>query len=220
LASKLHTTADSFCIEGVRLKLSEIRTSGSVLGAVYGPSWPLVLIRCQREAGRIFRASRWSRQPGPEAQFVQRLTLAAAIYQKLLQKFEKDEAFDIVKRIIVPIGTKEQFEHASKMTNDWKDEMARLEAFHDLMDVKGGPRFNTRIFLERTSRICHFQITRCVFFDFFSEIGLPELTKLFCEVDRVFFPAEFPKIKFHRNGSWENTIAYGKDHCEFVFESI
>jgi len=53
---------------------------------------------------------------------------------------------------------------------------------------------------------------------FFTEVGTPELTKLFCDVDREFFPKAFPDFKFHRGSSWENTIAYGMDHCEFIFE--
>jgi hypothetical protein len=66
--------------------------------------------------------------------------------------------------------------------------------------------------------MCHFAITRCVFNDFFTAVGTPELTRLFCDVDRRFFPEAFPGLRFHRGGSWENTIACGQDHCEFVFE--
>ena len=44
------------------------------------------------------------------------------------------------------------------------------------------------------------------------------LGKLFCEVDREFFPEAFPDFRFHRGDSWDNTIAYGKDHCDFIFE--
>jgi hypothetical protein len=44
------------------------------------------------------------------------------------------------------------------------------------------------------------------------------IKKLSCEVDRRFFPEAFPGLIFHRGNSWEKTIVYGKDHCEFVFE--
>jgi hypothetical protein len=37
-------------------------------------------------------------------------------------------------------------------------------------------------------------------------------------VDRVFYEKAFPELLFHRGDSWENTIAYGKDHCDFIFE--
>jgi len=96
--------------------------------------------------------------------------------------------------------------------------MERLMAFNNLMDQKGAPRFNKREYVKQDENICHFLITRCVFNDFFAETGTSELTKLFCEVDHRFFPEAFPDFRFHRGDSWENTIAYGKDHCEFVFE--
>jgi hypothetical protein len=56
-------------------------------------------------------------------------------------------------------------------------------------------------------------------YDFFTEVGTPELTRLFCEVDREFFPRAFPDLRFYRGDSWENTIAYGKNQCEFIFET-
>jgi hypothetical protein len=91
-------------------------------------------------------------------------------------------------------------------------------AFNNLMDKKGAPQFNKREYVKQNNNICHFIITRCVFYDFFTEAGTPELTRLFCEVDREFFPGAFPDFRFYRDGSWENTIAYGKNQCEFVFE--
>ncbi len=47
---------------------------------------------------------------------------------------------------------------------------------------------------------------------------MPELTRLFCEVDTEFFAEAFPEFRFHRGDSLENTVAYGKDHCVFIFE--
>jgi hypothetical protein len=98
--------------------------------------------------------------------------------------------------------------------------MERLRSFNDLMDLVGTPRFNRREYIKQDDNMCHFIITRCVFSDFFNEVGTPELTRAFCEVDRRFFPEAFPGLRFHRSGTWENTIAYGRDHCEFVFERI
>lgn len=205
-------------IEGGSLKISEIKIIRSVLGDVLGRTWFVSLLSCWRNARSLFKDTKWKSEPGPEAQFVKRLTLAAAMYNKLSTKLGKDSAFDIVHRIVVQIGFEEQSVHVSQMKGVWETEFARLETFHDLMDTKGGPRFNTRTFLKRNGTLTHFRVTRCVFHDFFKSIGVPELTRLFCEVDRVFFTTEFSSVKFHRNGSWENTIAFGKDFCEFIFE--
>jgi hypothetical protein len=95
--------------------------------------------------------------------------------------------------------------------------MEQLMEFNDLMDRKGAPQFNKRKYIRQDDSICHFVITRCIFEDFFAEVGTPELTKLFCDLDREFFPKAFPDFKFHRGSSWKNIIAYGMDHCEFLY---
>ncbi len=201
------------------MKVSEIRIIRSVLGDTIGRMWFASLLTCWRKARSIFKNTKWNLEPGPEAQFVRRLALATAMYKELTDKFGSETAFEIVQRIVVQIGFEEQSVNASQMHGTWDTEFSRLEAFHDLMDEKGGPRFNTRTFLQRDERLCHFRVTRCVFHDFFSSVEASELTRLFCEVDRVFFTTEFPSVKFHRNGSWENTIAFGRDFCEFIFEA-
>lgn len=120
--------------------------------------------------------------------------------------------------LLVSIGCNEQWEHLKSVDVPEGAGMARLMGFNERMDRKGTPRFNKREYVKQDERICHFLITRCLFHDFFTEAGTPELTKVFCEVDRRFFPEAFPGFRFHRGDSWENTIAYGKDHCEFIFE--
>jgi hypothetical protein len=47
---------------------------------------------------------------------------------------------------------------------------------------------------------------------------MPELTRLFCEVDDEFFSTAYPDLKFHRGQDEKNTIAYGKQQCNFIFE--
>ncbi len=32
------------------------------------------------------------------------------------------------------------------------------------------------------------------------------------------FTEAFPDLEFTRGDSWENTIAFGKDHCEYILE--
>lgn len=123
-----------------------------------------------------------------------------------------------MREILIPIGCNEQWNHLQSLGISNEEPMKRLRAFNDLMDKEGTPQFNKREYVEQSDNICHFVITRCIFKDFFTEAGTPELTKLFCEVDKEFFPKAFPDFKFHRGSSWENTIAYGRDHCEFIFE--
>ena len=200
------------------MKLKEIQIIKSILSTRIGWSWPVVLLKALVRKNAVFNKTRWSKDRGSESEFVKRISVAPALYQELGERIGRDAAFEVVEELLVSIGCAEQWDHLNSMDPAGGSQMERLMAFNELMDQKGAPRFNRREYAERDENTCHFLITRCVFNDFFTEAGTPELTKLFCEVDRKFFPEAFPDFRFHRGDSWKNTIAYGKDRCEFVFE--
>jgi len=200
------------------MKLKEIRIIKSILNARIGWSWPVVLLKAMVKKNAVLSKTRWSKTRGPESEFVKQISVAPALYIELGRRIGRDKAFEIMEELLVSIGCNEQWDHLNSMDVAEGAGMERLTAFNKLMDQKGAPRFNKREYVKQDENICHFLITRCVFNDFFAEAETPELTKLFCEVDRRFFPEAFPDFRFHRGDSWENTIAYEKDHCEFVFE--
>jgi hypothetical protein len=199
------------------MKIKEAKIIKSVLSKEIGWSWPLFLVKSLIRGNAIFRETRWAKVKGAESEFVKRFSLACAVYVGLGREIGEEKAFEVVKRILVPIGVNEQWNHLNSLRLFKETGMARLMAFHNLMDRKGAPQFNRREYVRQNTNNCHFIITRCVFYDFFAEVGTPELTKLFCEVDREFFPGAFPDFRFDRGNSWENTIAYDKDHCDFIF---
>lgn len=88
-------------------------------------------------------------------------------------------------------------------------------AYRARMDNSDADRFNVKEYLTVNETTCHYILKRCVAFDLFSELGTPELARFFCQGDEKFFPVAFPDLIFTRGDSWENTIAYGKDHCEY-----
>ena len=200
------------------MKREEISRVISVLSEHVGWLWPYFLLKCLMRNRLVFNKSRWSRLEGAESEFVKRFSFASTVYLELRTKFSEEKAFAIMKDILVPLGVSEQWKHFRSLEVLEKKPMEQLMEFNMLMDQKGAPQFNEREYIQQDNRVCHFVITRCVFHDFFTEVGTPDLTKLFCEVDREFFPKAFPDLKFHRGGLWENTIAYGLDHCEFIFE--
>lgn len=140
----------------------------------------------------------WANKRDDETIFVKRLTLASILYLELKKKFGEEKAFEIIREIIIPIGCNEQWKHLNSLNLKDKTPMEKLMMFNDLMDKKGAPRFNKREYIEKSKDTCHFIIKRCIFHDFFTEVGTPELTKIFCEVDKEFFPKAFPEFKFHR----------------------
>ena len=201
------------------MKIQEVKTIKSVLSKESGWLWPLFLVKCLIRGNAIFRKTHWAEVKGRESGFVKRLSLACAVYAGLGEKIGKEKAFEVIKKILVPIGCSEQWNHLNSLNLSKETGMVRLMAFNNLMDKKGAPQFNKRKYVKQNNNFCHFIITRCVFYDFFTEAGTPELTRLFCEVDREFFPGAFPDFRFYRGDSWENTIAYGKNQCEFIFET-
>ena len=200
------------------MKIGELKTVGNVLSDVVGWTWPFLVLKSLVRRRAIFASTQWAGERSREADFVKRFSLTSAIYLELIDRTGKQEAFDAMRRILVPIGCSEQWTHMRSLGNAAESPMSRLMAFHSLMDRKGAPQFNVREYVERNDNVCHFKIKRCVFHDFFTQVGTPELTKLFCDVDREFFTPAFPDLNFHRGDSWENTIAYGREFCTFIFE--
>jgi hypothetical protein len=200
------------------MKIREVKIIKSVLSKTIGWSWPLFLVKCLIKGNAIFGKTHWAEVKSQELRLVKRLSLVCALYVGLGDKTGKEKAFEIMKKMLLAIGCSEQWNHLNSLNLSKDSGMVGLMYFNDLMDKKGAPQFNKREYVKQNNNICHFIITRCVFYDFFTETGTPELTRLFCEVDREFFPRAFPDFRFYRGTSWENTIAYGKDRCDFIFE--
>ena len=202
------------------MKVQEALMARAVLRAELGGQWLMTLLKALGMSRALLRKTRWAASGGAEAIFVRRLAHPAAIYSQMrdMPRIGKERALRTAGRMILDVGCREQWNHLVSLRMEQRSGMARLMAFHDLMDERGAPRFNTRIYKEKSDSRCRFLITRCVFMDFFTAVNTPELTRFFCEVDRRFFPEAFPDFRFHRGDSWENTIAFGKPQCEFVFE--
>ncbi len=89
-------------------------------------------------------------------------------------------------------------------------------AFRKGMEQIAVSRFNKREYITIDETTCHFIVKRCITHDFFKEAGTPELIRFFCQGDEIFYADVFPELEFSRGDSWENTMAYGKDHCEYL----
>ena len=178
----------------------------------------MFLIRCLVAKREVFNQTHWVNEASIESKFAKRLSISATIYQKLVKIFGKGKAFEIMRKILVPIGTKEQLDNLDKWGVSQKTGMEKLLAFYDAMGKSGIGQFVQRTITKKDDNTLSFQVTNCFFNRFYQETGTPELTKLFCEVDIEFFSQAFPDFEFYRGDSLENTVAYGKDYCVFIFE--
>ena len=200
------------------MKIGEFKTIKYCLNRELGWSWPTFLIRCLVARRKIFSRTHWVNETGIEARFAKRLSISAAIYQELVKISGQDKAFEVMREILVPIGTREQLDNLDKWGVSRKAGMKKLLAFYDAMGKNGVGQFVQRTVTREDDNTLSFQVTGCFFNRFYQETGTPELTRLFCEVDIEFFSRAFPDFKFYRGDSLENTVAYGKDHCVFIFE--
>ena len=199
------------------MKLSEAGVMMGVLRKEAGLSMFPLLVRAQLAKGNVFRKTRWVGETGVESAFAKRLSISAALYHELLKKFDGEKAFTVMRRILVPIGTAEQLANLDTWGVSPKSGMEKLLAFYDAMGKGGVGRFVKRTIMEKNERALHFEVRNCFFKRFYEETGTPELTRLFCEVDIEFFSRGFPDFAFSRGDSLENTVAYGKEHCDFIF---
>jgi len=58
-------------------------------------------------------------------------------------------------------------------------------------------------------------IIACPYFRFFSELGCPELTKIYCENDERLY-GNLPGLKFERSG----TLGKGAERCDFYIRKL
>jgi hypothetical protein len=200
------------------MKPKENKIIKALLREEIGRYWPIFLVKCMIEKKKIFQSTPWAKENSLEAKFVKRLSLSCALYFKLQKKFDKQKSFEIMKKIIIPISLIEM--NQLKIELPEKDSMESLLAFFVFIGIQGVGRFVKRKIVKANNTLLEYQVKNCIFVRFFNEVGTPELAKLFCEVDEVFFPKAFPDFKFYRGDSFKNTEAYGKDCCRFIFEKV
>lgn len=96
-----------------------------------------LLVKCRVKKGRIFKQTHWAKETSIESTFAKRLSISTAIYRELLRRFGRDKAFEIMRQILVPIGTKEQLDNLDKWGVEQKSGMEKLMAFYDAMGKNG-----------------------------------------------------------------------------------
>ena len=200
------------------MKVREFSKISSCLRRELGWSWPFFLVKCLLDEKKIFNQTRWAGETGVEAAFARRLSISAAVFKRLAGRFGKDKTLEVMRKILVPIGIEEQLGNLDIWGVSGKNGMDKLLTFYDGMGKGGVGQFVQRTIIDKSDSVLHFQARNCFFDRFYRDAGTPELTQLFCEVDIEFFTRAFPDFRFYRGDSLENTVAYGREYCTFIFE--
>lgn len=197
-----------------------IQHIASTLNGAVGWRWPAVMLRSVMDRPAVMKKTKWGTNgaPAAEIRYVKQFALAAATYLNLGKKIGKERAFETMRSLLVPLGCAAVQKRFDALDLAAVHGIKRLLAFNEQMEQNDEARFNDRKYITKTDDTCHYVILHCIVFDFFSQAGTPELTRLICEVDQVFYARAFPDFTFDRNGSWENTIAYGRPQCDFLLK--
>lgn len=94
-----------------------------------------------------------------------------------------------------------------------------LIAYQQRTNREGPTRLNKMEIIEQSEKRYEFKVTKCLFFEFFSSLGIKELTSLMCSIDNAIFNSYLPEqVCFHRGGL-DNRIIDGSESCSFIIEN-
>ncbi len=184
-----------------------------------GIFWNLRFSLARRRGRALFRRTHWYGRHTPEAEFIARLAVLPALYRMLKLRFGQQQAIQKMRPLCLAVGLEEQWYLFERMPLNQETTMKRLLDFNTIMERFGIARFNPRRYTKLNESVCHFIVTRCVVHDFLREARTPELAPLFCEIDYQFYPRALTGLRFHRGSARDNTIANGRNHCDFVWET-
>jgi len=149
-------------------------------------------------------------------EFVKRVAFLAWLYIRLKKRLGQERAFEIIRSVFLTAGLAVQLGNFRVVEAPRTFE--NLVSYQQQTNREGPTRWNKMEILEQNNIRYEFRVHNCMFYDFFSRIGIPELTTVMCSVDNAIFNAYLPeKVTFHRDGCG-NRIADGAPSCHFVIE--
>jgi len=148
--------------------------------------------------------------------FVRTVALQGWLYIRLKDRVGREKAYEIMRAVILPIALAVQ--HGNFRSVEAGRTFENLVHYQQRTNREGPTRWNRMEIEEQSGKRYTFRVKNCLFYDFFSSIGAPELTKFMCATDNAIFGTYLPEeMTFHRNGL-SNTIADGAPECRFIIE--
>lgn len=148
--------------------------------------------------------------------FVKTVALQSWMYIRLKERLGNEKAYEIMRAVILPIALGVQ--QGNFRSVEAGRTFENLIKYQQRTNREGPTRWNRMEIEEQSGKRYAFCVKNCMFHEFFSSIGAPELTKVMCATDNVIFNSYLPEeVVFHRNGL-NNRIADGASECRFVLE--
>jgi hypothetical protein len=148
--------------------------------------------------------------------FVKTVALQGWMYIRLKEKLGQEKAYEIMRAVILPIALAVQ--QGNFRSVEAGRTFGNLIKYQQRTNREGPTRWNRMEIEEQSGKRYAFSVKNCMFHEFFSSIGAPELTKFMCATDNAIFGSYLPEeVIFHRSGL-NNRIADGASECRFVLE--
>jgi hypothetical protein len=149
--------------------------------------------------------------------FINSTALIAWIYIRLSKKIGKEKAFEIMRTSVLTSGLAVQ--QANFRNVETKRTFENLKIYQQKANKEGSTKLNTMEIIEDSENKYQFRVTRCLFYELFNYLNVPELTSVMCSIDNAIFNTYLPEyLTFHRNGL-NKTLLHGHKYCEFVIEN-
>ena len=174
----------------------------------------LFLLKCKLTVNR-FRKTIDPRFP---AELVDMCALPLWVYINLKGKLGQKPAFEIM-RIAILTGGVAQWNFAYRAAEEERT-FKNLCDEEIIVNQSGPTRWNTLEVVERTERRFEIRITRCLYHELTTAMGVPELTPVICQIDNAAFNSYLPdQVSFTRGGPGHR-ISDGAKECNFKWELI
>ena len=148
--------------------------------------------------------------------FVKTAALQGWMYIRLKERLGREKAYEIMRAVILPIALAVQ--QGNFRTVEAGRTYENLVKYQQRTNREGPTRWNRMEIEEQSEARYAFRVKNCMFHEFFSSIGAPELTTFMCATDNAIFSSYLPEeVIFHRKGL-NNRIADGALECLFVLE--
>jgi hypothetical protein len=149
-------------------------------------------------------------------EFINSSGLIAWLYIRLKKKIGKEKAYEIIRVIILCSGL--AIQQANFRNVEAERTFENLVKYQKKVKNEGITKLNQMEIIEQTENRYVYKVTKCMFYEFFKYLDVPELTRIMCSIDNAIFNSYLPeKIIFHRNGI-NNRIADGALECMFIIE--
>ncbi|MCR5747918.1 MAG: L-2-amino-thiazoline-4-carboxylic acid hydrolase [Lachnospiraceae bacterium] len=140
---------------------------------------------------------------------------AAAVYQTVREKYGDDKAYKIVEDGAIGLCAKVHPILVKIMKIPGMPSLF-IKMWDPMTKKKFGPAcgFKNKFYPKKKDEY-KMDVIDCPYYKYFTELGCPELTKIYCDNDERIY-GNLPGIKFERAG----TIGKGADHCDFYIRRV